>query len=257
MHSSQVIRNTAKKCIQHQPLSCKITSLPFLWLPLCPNISKQCPSWNNLCLSSIPISVLVLQISGQEPRSGWYTSVIEFLSVAATYILPTHLMNNAWAPYAAYSSPTLLIWLGLSSALNTPVINPEVPLNGIETTEKNTHAQLFQICMSSSYGSFTSLSTGSGQNTRKHLVTQAFNLHSVLTLMTSKCGLDCGTEHESSDCLCPSEFYMGLSPQPRGSSTIAGKGWIYLTGPVRMLTSFSFFFLGNSLLFTEPFTKGF
>lgn len=122
--------------------------------------------------------------------------------------------------------------------------------------KKNTHAQFFQICMSSSYGSFTSLSTGSGQNTCKHLVTQAFNLHSVLTLMTSKCGLDCGTEYESSDCLCPSEFYMGLSPQPRGSSTIAGKGWIYPTGPVRMLTSFSFF-LGNSLLFTEPFTKGF
>lgn len=137
---------------------------------------------------------------------------------------------------------------GLSSALNTPVINPEVPLNGIETTKKNTHAQFFQICMSSSYGSFTSLSTGSGQNTCKHLVTQAFNLHSVLTLMTSKCGLDCGTEYESSDCLRPSEFYMGLSPQPRGCSTISGKGWIYPTGPFRMLTSFSFFFRKQSVI---------
>lgn len=78
--------------------------------------------------------------------------------------------------------------------------------------------------------------------TCKHFITQAFNLHSLLYLMTSKCGLDCGTEYESNGCLSPSAFYMDLSPKPRGSCTIAGKGCIYPTGPIRMLTSSSFFF---------------
>lgn len=56
----------------------------------------------------MPINVPVLQISGQEPEGSWYTWVIEFLSVTATYTLPTHLMNNEWAPYTTYSSPTSL-----------------------------------------------------------------------------------------------------------------------------------------------------
>lgn len=97
----------------------------------------------------------------------------------------------------------------LSSALNTRVINPTVPR---ETTKKTTQ-KFFQICLSNSAGSVTLLA-GSPLETWqcKHSITQALRKHSVLTLMTSKCGLDCGTDYESNDCVSPSEFYMGLSP---------------------------------------------
>lgn len=87
-------------------------SSPYLWLPQCPNNCNDCSPGNYCRLSSIPIKVSVLQISGQEPWSGWYTLVIEFLSVTATYTPPTHLMNNEWAAYATYSSPTSLFWPG-------------------------------------------------------------------------------------------------------------------------------------------------
>lgn len=87
-------------------------SPPYLWLPQCPDISNDFSPQNYSCLRRIPINVSVLQISGQEPLEELIHSVIEFLSVTATYTLPTHLMNNEWAPYTTYSSPTLLFWPG-------------------------------------------------------------------------------------------------------------------------------------------------
>lgn len=130
-HINMISKTNKKNSYQDQPLSCTITSSPYLWFPPCPNNSKDFPSWNYSCLSSIPINVLVLQISGQEPQSGWYTSVIEFRSVAATYILPTHLMNNEWAPYATYSSPTSLIWPGFHQSQQCNHQSYKVPLHDI------------------------------------------------------------------------------------------------------------------------------
>lgn len=127
-----------------------------------------------------------------------------------------------------------LCWFGWALMSPQHTSRPKVPLHGIETTKKNTQ-KFFQICMSNIDGSLNHCQLALVKTWQcKHFITQAFSLHSVLTLMTSKCGW------VWKQWLCPREFYIGQSPEPRGCGTIAGKGWEHPIGPIGILTFFFF-----------------
>lgn len=136
---------------------------------------------------------------------------MEFLSVTATYTLPTHRMNNEWVPYTTYSSPTSLHCSGqalmiLNNLAQSNTFTEFVhTINTLMFSRKYIHVWIYYT---NSWDILNDLDwehifISQGNN----------NLHSCWFLMTSKCGLHCWLQRTGKtvwkQCLfLPYEFYM-------------------------------------------------